>query len=286
MTPRISKFQVISVAATVMSALCVYAVLAVLPARPAVELSAVSGKLAVCDVGYCVGEGPVFFGPDWYLEQTQSDYDYNGDGVTGTLFEELSGILGERAIVEVDPSTEQPSAYVVNGAPWLEFEESPPWSGDTTAAPSPTPDAAGEEATSDDTEPEVESQLAVLTGHLERCGNGFCLDQLPLHLGPWWFLNHTVAAHDYDRDGDLTSPAGELEALLGTEVHIEALPDDEGHVVINLNGLSWRPVDKPPPWAAGPTDEVIASGEDDAEEESLDDDSDGPPEDRPGPPGP
>lgn len=100
----------------------------------------------------------------------------------------------------------------------------------------------------------------VADGLLEACEDGWCLNGVPLELGPEDQLVAT-AAHDYDVDGVIETVAEELEGLTGTQVTLEvaetsltvpgAEPGTEpvtvamtvAMTVYGVNGLGYRNAD-------------------------------------------
>ncbi|HKX75049.1 MAG TPA: hypothetical protein VJR05_06640 [Acidimicrobiia bacterium] len=223
--------------ALVASATSAVVALSIVPSQPRLELHTVTGLLERCGNGFCIGEGRFFFGPEWYLRQTRSDFDLAGDGEQGSLYEELAGSIGRQVTVEAADD----EVYVVDGLPWRSFADPPPWQQD------PSPRSPEPPATS------PASPVMVREGQLNACGSGYCLEGTLLYLGPWWYLVGGVASHDFDGDGALETPQAELDGLVGATVEIEVKVDEGVNRVISIEGHEWQPANGPPPWTGGPT---------------------------------
>lgn len=98
-------------------------------------------------------------------------------------------------------------------------------------------------------------RLATMNSTLERCGDRFCMAGTIVDFGPDWYLTEAEAAHDFDRDGQLSNVADELDGLVGTAVTVET---DDGPIdadVFTIDGLPYRSLDGelPPPRRASRT---------------------------------
>lgn len=249
-------------------------------------LTTVTGTLESCGVELCVGDTEVDFGPWWYLNETESERDFDGDGTIQTLGAELEGLIGSVVVLEVEVGPNDADVYVVNGSAWRPLEGPAPWAGGPLRMSDPGDDGderdeggrtvpgppewvpgppppllvpAEVEAVTTDVEVPGEGETdttpmgsTTLDGVLSRCGDAWCVGEVVADFGPWWYLNDTVSAHDFDGDTVLESLSAELEGLVGTTVTAEVEIGHRDADVYSLNGLAWRPIDQPPPWAGGP----------------------------------
>lgn len=238
------RWGLISILAGLVALTGIWGALVLLPAQAEFGLSTVSGNLQFCDQGFCLDGGPVYFGPEWFLNETHSTVDYDGDGTTGSLFEELNGLVGHPALAEVHRNGDAPEVYVLNGSPWRGIAEEPPW---RESGSNPRLDGT--------TAPTVAATAMSVTleGILESCGSGWCLEGQKLYLGPFWYLSHRKAVSDFDGDGATESPADELDGLVGSGLVVEGRVDGGEFEVFAIDGVRWRPVDGPPPWSGGPS---------------------------------
>jgi two-component system, OmpR family, sensor histidine kinase MprB len=85
-----------------------------------------------------------------------------------------------------------------------------------------------------------EPSLVRRTGILERCGAYYCLGRTVVDFGPAWYVDGSVALHDYDDDGTRDRVAGELSSLLGTEVLLETDGGTLDEDVYTINGMPFR----------------------------------------------
>lgn len=106
----------------------------------------IRGKLQRCAGEFCVGDLVADFGPHWYLARIRSDHDYDGDGRTGLLVEEFSGLVGNDVILTAEAGPDDADVASVNGLPYRDTGTSSPWKGgpfgrgpdtDTGALPQP-----------------------------------------------------------------------------------------------------------------------------------------------------
>ena len=63
--------------------------------------------------------------------------------------------------------------------------------------------------------------LTTVTGTLTKDGICYFMDEMRLHVGPYWYLTLADAAQDYDGDGTTERLVDELDGLLGTQVTID-----------------------------------------------------------------
>jgi two-component system, OmpR family, sensor histidine kinase MprB len=85
-----------------------------------------------------------------------------------------------------------------------------------------------------------EPSLVRRTGTLERCGSYYCLGRTVVDFGPAWYVNGSVALHDYDDNGSRDRVAEELSRLLGTEVLLETDGGTLDEDVYTINGMPFR----------------------------------------------
>lgn len=104
--------------------------------------------------------------------------------------------------------------------------------------------------------------LSTVSGTLASCGDGVCVDDRSVDLGPDWYVDGTRAAHDYDGDGSRAAIADEVAGLRGADVVLEVEPGTEPAAVITINGLPYRELTVPPiiPWRAAPAAAPIDGG--------------------------
>lgn len=98
----------------------------------------------------------------------------------------------------------------------------------------------------------IPPRLATITGSLEQCDGAWCLGATVADFGPRWYLTLTAASTDFDGDGQAETLAQEVEGLIGAAVVLEVAVRAENADVYFVNGLQWRPLLGPPPWASGP----------------------------------
>jgi hypothetical protein len=72
----------------------------------------VSGALAACDGGWCVGGTTVGLGPA-AQNDAHAAHDYDGNGTVGTNAEELDGLVGKTVTLQVEKGTGL--LYVIDG---------------------------------------------------------------------------------------------------------------------------------------------------------------------------
>jgi hypothetical protein len=57
------------------------------------------------------------FGPASYVATAQARYDYDGDGVTGSLADEVAGLIGQKVTFETDGGSLDQDVFTVNRMP-------------------------------------------------------------------------------------------------------------------------------------------------------------------------
>jgi len=217
------------------------AVPALAQGRSAVELATVRGELTACGDEHCVAGRVVDFGPAAALRQVAAVHDFDRDGATGSLAEEVTGLVGTDVVLEVSGADE---VHNVGGLPYRDKGEPAPWM---------DPDAQRSPADGGSTTGRHDGvTLHEINGTLERCGTDYCVGGEVVDFAPLWYLQSTSAGQDYDGDGVVGTLADEIAGLVGTSVVIQAeagrFPD-----VHFLNGSHYRGGgDSPPAWAGGP----------------------------------
>lgn len=83
------KIWIIAIAALLLSAGVV-----VTAKNQAIEMTEVTGMLTYNNGYFYINDIKLHFGPRWYITNTQSPYDFDGDGVLETIFVELQGLVG------------------------------------------------------------------------------------------------------------------------------------------------------------------------------------------------
>ena len=92
--------------------------------------------------------------------------------------------------------------------------------------------------------------LAEVTGVVEQRGDELVMDGRELDIGPDRWARSTMAPSDVDGDGTIESWWDETRGLVGTEVTVLALGDDEDLDVFDIAGVSLRPpYSEAPPWS-------------------------------------
>ncbi|MGH9167519.1 MAG: hypothetical protein ACRD02_06815 [Acidimicrobiia bacterium] len=79
-----------------------------------------------------VGDAQADFGPFWYRDETKATQDYDGDGITETITEELDGLAGTEVTLEVEPPGRGGDLDVltINGQVYRVPDSGPPpWAG-------------------------------------------------------------------------------------------------------------------------------------------------------------
>jgi hypothetical protein len=76
-----------------------------------------NGTLDHCGERVCVDESVMDFGPAWYVATAQARYDYDGDGVTGSLADEVARLIGQKVTFETDGGSLDQDVFTVNGMP-------------------------------------------------------------------------------------------------------------------------------------------------------------------------
>lgn len=84
----------------------------------ATTLRTLVGVLEHCGGQYCVGDSVVDFGPPWYLEGTQARHDFDGDGRTGMIREEVEGQIGSTVTLETDGGALDEDVFTIDGLPF------------------------------------------------------------------------------------------------------------------------------------------------------------------------
>lgn len=94
-------------------------------------------------------------------------------------------------------------------------------------------------------------RLQTVEGVLDRCHESLCVDDRPVDFGPRPQVGAS-AAHDFDGDGHVESMTDEMAGLVGSQVLLEVEPDGRDRRVRVVNGLTWLPLVRPPPWVEAP----------------------------------
>jgi hypothetical protein len=222
------------------------AVPALAQGRSAADLMTVRGELTACGDVHCVSGRVVSFGPAAALRQVAAVHDFDRDGATGSLAEEVAGLVGTDVVLEVvhhDGGADE--VHNVGGLPYRDKGE---------PAPGTDPDVQRPPADGGSTTGGRHDGVTLheISGTLERCGTDYCVGGEVVDFAPLWYLNSTSAGQDYDGDGVVGTLADEIAGLVGTSVDIQAeagrFPD-----VHFLNGAHYRGGgDSPPAWAGGP----------------------------------
>lgn len=234
-------------------------------------LTIVAGALAMCDdEGFCIEGTALDFGDRSMLSETASRIDHDGDGVLGSRLDELTGLLGSLVVVEVGSGWG--TVYTLNGYPWRDlgdpFVAAPSTTTSTTETTStastsppttiesPVTTQANPPQTTTTTRPTEPTQptqppTGEVRGTLEKCGSAYCVDDQSLYFGPFWYMVSGTSAPDLNENGEVDPPVDELDFLLGSEVSIDLLFEDDNQVW-RINGVEWRSRTGAPPWAGGP----------------------------------
>jgi hypothetical protein len=116
--------------------------------------------------------------------------------------------------------------------------------------PTPTDPTPTDPSPTDPTPPSPQPpELTTLTGELQPCDAGWCIETTLLYLGPDDYVQDTRAPADYDNDGTIKTIAEELAELAGDEVSLEVEVTESSAAVYTIQGLPYRPTDgSPAPW--------------------------------------
>ena len=94
--------------------------------------------------------------------------------------------------------------------------------------------------------------LTEVTGVVSLLGDEVMMDGRELDIGPDRWAQSTLAPSDVDGDGTIESWWDETRGLIGTEVTVLALGDDEDLDVFDIAGVTLRPpYSEVPPWSDG-----------------------------------
>jgi two-component system sensor histidine kinase MprB len=85
-----------------------------------------------------------------------------------------------------------------------------------------------------------ETSLVSLTGTLELCGTNYCVEGSVADFGPDWYVANSLAAHDYDGNGQRDLLGEELAGLLRTQVILETDGGELDEDVYTINGMPFR----------------------------------------------
>lgn len=106
--------------------------------------------------------------------------------------------------------------------------------------------------------------LVEVTGVIEQVGDELWMNGRELDFGPDRWITATIAAGDLDGDGNIGTWWQESRGLIGRQVTILALGDDDDLDVFVIDGVTVRPpYSEVPPWSDEwrsevPTDEAAA----------------------------
>jgi hypothetical protein len=77
-------------------------------------LVSVSGTLATCGAGWCIGPKKLDLGPAAQLAATAA-HDYDGDGTAESNTDELTGLMGAQVTVRFAQGTSPAVVYMIAG---------------------------------------------------------------------------------------------------------------------------------------------------------------------------
>ncbi len=131
-------------------------------------------------------------------------------------------------------STPKPSGATSGGSS-TPSTSSPSTSPSTSSSPSASSSPSGSPSAS------ASPTLTTVTGVLSACGKDWCVEGVPLDLGPASQLAAT-AAHDLDGDGKLETNAEEVAglALTGKSVTLLVAQGSGSDTVYTINGVDYR----------------------------------------------
>ena len=84
------------------------------PSPSGPSLVTLSGSLTACDGGWCVGTRNLDLGPGTQLSGTAA-HDFDGDGATESMTDELTGMAGTDVTLQVGDGTTPAVVYVIDG---------------------------------------------------------------------------------------------------------------------------------------------------------------------------
>jgi hypothetical protein len=114
--------------------------------------------------------------------------------------------------------------------------------------PTPTDPSPTDPSPTDPSTP-PSPELTTLTGELQPCDAGWCIDSTILDLGPDDYVEGTQAPADYNGDDKTETIADELSGLIGVEVTLQVEMSDSSAAVYTIQDLPYRPTDgSPAPW--------------------------------------
>ena len=177
-------------------------------------------------------------------------------GAAGAVVGSVVGATAVVAVLDDDgrspvAARELPQVLVVDPAPVTTVPV-----GDTAADVTPATTAASAgETVRDEVAPVTRVVLPALTevtGVVSLLGDELMMDGRELDIGPDRWAQSTMAPSDVDGDGTIESWWDETRGLVGTEVTVLALGDDEDLDVFDIAGVTLRPpYSEVPPWSGG-----------------------------------
>ena len=103
-------------------------------------LEPLSGTLSQVERDYAVDGTPVSFGPFWFLGDAAAPADFDGDGVVGSMAEELAGLIGNVVDLQVEVDADgEADVFGINGSTYREQGVPPAWAGKPSWVPGPPP---------------------------------------------------------------------------------------------------------------------------------------------------
>jgi hypothetical protein len=81
-----------------------------------VNLKNITGILSFDGTNFYIEDVELHFGPSWYINNTNSTFDYDGDGYLELIYDELQGLLGTEVTIEGHlQSSGWMSVFTING---------------------------------------------------------------------------------------------------------------------------------------------------------------------------
>jgi hypothetical protein len=94
-------------------------------------LTTITGVLRHTEAGWRVGTTILDLGPDDYVQGTQAPADYDNDGASETIADELEGLAGSEVSLEVRTTETSTAVYTIQGLPYRpEDGSAAPWESD------------------------------------------------------------------------------------------------------------------------------------------------------------
>jgi hypothetical protein len=85
------------------------------------ELEELSGVFSYEEPYFYIGEVEVHFGPSWFIENAESNIDFDGDGEKELIYDELMGLIGTTIVVEGHYQSDGwMSVFTINGETYRE----------------------------------------------------------------------------------------------------------------------------------------------------------------------